>query len=480
MAGNYAKNIQRQTRMNVALILPDGVGVRNYLYTNFFKEINKKTNKVWLIHGLADIALEEIKQRHPEISFHSFPLQRYKERTTARIFRETARFARLKQQSKKQGNTTFLDNSKKKRQSAGQKLFSLLIKITGYLVATSPNFIEQFEKWAWQTINKNYVKPYIQFYKQHQINRVLLLHQRAVIAVPAIKAAHIAGIKTATVIYSWDNVPKASLPVWPHKYFVWSEHMQKELLQYYPLIKKEQIEVTGTPQFEFYTQKQLKWSRKEFCKTLHVSPKTKLICYCGGDSRTSPYDPHYLRDLAETIRQFPREQQPKIVLRRTPVDNSGRYDNILVAYGDIIIESLPLWQQGNNGNWQQSIPLFRDVILLTNLIHHCHAAYTLGSTMAFDFAMQQKPAAFTQYNPKGAINWEVSRIYKYAHFSSLPDASPVYWIKNKEAITQFVEALITDNLTYPQAMDTWKEKIILHPVEEASKNLSKAWLNGSI
>ena len=58
------------------------------------------------------------------------------------------------------------------------------------------------------------------------------------------------GIPTAAFIFSWDNLPKATMVVETDYYFVWSEHMKKELFFYYPDIKNEQVFVTGTPQFE--------------------------------------------------------------------------------------------------------------------------------------------------------------------------------------------------------------------------------------
>ena len=41
-------------------------------------------------------------------------------------------------------------------------------------------------------------------------------------------------------------------------YCVWSDHMKREVLQYYPFVKENQVFVTGTPQFEPHYDNSLK------------------------------------------------------------------------------------------------------------------------------------------------------------------------------------------------------------------------------
>ena len=77
-------------------------------------------------------------------------------------------------------------------------------------------------------------------------------HQRGVQCAPVFAAAKDLGIETITVIYSWDNLPKARMALQADKYLVWSDCMKEELKLYYPEIASNQIFITGTPQFECY------------------------------------------------------------------------------------------------------------------------------------------------------------------------------------------------------------------------------------
>ena len=114
-------------------------------------------------------------------------------------------------------------------------------------------------------------------------------------------AAQELGIPTATFIYSWDNLPKATMVVEPQYYFVWSEHMKRELLNYYPFLDPENILVTGSPQFEPHLDPELRQERSEFYREHGLDLSREYLCFSGDDSTTSPDDPQYLADTAEAV-----------------------------------------------------------------------------------------------------------------------------------------------------------------------------------
>ena len=79
---------------------------------------------------------------------------------------------------------------------------------------------------------------------------ILNLHQRAPISAPIIAVAKKKKIRTATVIFSWDNVPKARLISRYDKYLVWSEIMKSELSLLYPELVGVCVLFVGTPKLE--------------------------------------------------------------------------------------------------------------------------------------------------------------------------------------------------------------------------------------
>jgi UDP-N-acetylglucosamine:LPS N-acetylglucosamine transferase len=93
---------------------------------------------------------------------------------------------------------------------------------------------------------------------------IFCTNQRPVVAIAPLLAAKDLKIPTATFIFSWDNLPKATMVVQTDFYFVWSQHMKNELLHYHPEIQENKIKITGTPQFESHYDDNISWRKKCF------------------------------------------------------------------------------------------------------------------------------------------------------------------------------------------------------------------------
>ena len=137
---------------------------------------------------------------------------------------------------------------------------------------------------------------------------ILNLHQRAPISAPIIAVAKKKKIRTATVIFSWDNVPKARLISRYDKYLVWSEIMKSELSLLYPEIEKSSIQVVGTPQFEFYFDEKYSKSREAFFTEFGLDCNKKTICFSANDL-SSPYEAIYLEDVCEAISKMDKDKR---------------------------------------------------------------------------------------------------------------------------------------------------------------------------
>ena len=77
--------------------------------------------------------------------------------------------------------------------------------------------------------------------QKHKPDLIFCTTQRSTQSISALLAAKDLGIPTVAFVYSWDNVPKAMQVVETDYYFVWSEHMKSQVLQYYPFIKKNKL-----------------------------------------------------------------------------------------------------------------------------------------------------------------------------------------------------------------------------------------------
>jgi hypothetical protein len=202
--------------------------------------------------------------------------------------------------------------------------------------------------------------------------------------------------------------------------------MFADMRRFYPEIPDDRLSVVGTPQFEFYGDESLFEDREDFCRDNGLDASKRLLCFSGDDELTSPHDPMYLRDLAKGLNDSVHREDFQIVFRRCPVDLSGRYDEVIEEFSDLIVELPPKWNFDRDV-WTAVYPLVDDVAILVNLARHCEAVINVGSTMAFDFGMTGKPCIYINYDQEGSDNWSTSTIYRYEHFKSMPSKSVVWW-----------------------------------------------------
>ena len=107
--------------MKIVLLVPDGVAVRNYIYSDFIKELHQANFEVILYHQIPAPAILEIQNLQGDIISDYRIIPNFKEGFLARIVRESCSYARLLFNSKKLHNKTILQfwNSKSSSTTVG-------------------------------------------------------------------------------------------------------------------------------------------------------------------------------------------------------------------------------------------------------------------------------------------------------------------------------------------------------------------------
>jgi len=450
-----------ENKKRILLFTPDGTGIKNYLYSRVFSTTSAH---ITLFHNFDDDTLSELHSTVKVDDYLTIP--KYKESVREKFLRELIHTARLAYNAKNEANPTILAFRKRNHRTVKLKLFYALVTLAAKRFKKYESILKLERKYD-QSLKRNpFFKDVQELLKKACPDVVFCTHQRALKAPTVFMAARDLGLSTATVIYSWDNIPKARLALRADKYLVWSQYMKTELERMYPEIATEKVVVTGTPQFEFYNNPKNIIERSKFYETYGLDSQKKLICFSGDDVKTSPYDPHYLNDLAESLSKDAEHYQ--IIFRRCPVDLSGRYDWVVNKFPDLIIEIPPLWNF-NSKVWTAVYPVFEDVKLLVSLAYYCDAVLNVGSTMAFDFGMFDKPCVYINYDHVPDKNWSVNTIYRYQHFRSMPSKKAVYWLNSKEEIAQLMAEVVGDKKT---EIGDWFE-VVLNHVDTASDKIIK-------
>ena len=461
------KLITELNKKKVFVFLPDGVGLRNFAFTKF-KEIGEQQNFeiVYWNNTLFDLektlGYNEVKIDSQEINSWTPIYSRVKKRIELNV-------------SRKRFNDLVYDTYKFPLPYNGFKngIKSSIISFLIGLYSTEKgankiwNKINTLER---KTNKYKYCKKQLQ---EHKPDLVFCTTQRSTQAISAILAAKDLGIPTATFVYSWDNVPKAMQVIMPDHYFVWSDHMKEQVLQYYPFVKDEQVIVTGTPQFEPHYDKGLLKSKKDFFNEYNLDENKKYICFSGDDETTSPLDQYYLEDLANAVRNLnSKGENLGIIYRKCPVDMTTRYDKVLEENEDIISTIDPLWKPFGK-MWNQVMSTKEDLGLLVNTCYHSEFVTNVCSSTVFDFVAHGKPCIYYNYEQPQLEKRirDIGQNYKYVHFRSMPSQDAAVFCTDKKELESFVEKVLKGEVSNVKEGLKWYEIIVGKTPTQASKNI---------
>ncbi|ENG5658946.1 UDP-glycosyltransferase [Flavobacterium psychrophilum] len=452
----------------VFILLPDGIGLRNFAYSKFY-EMGAQYNAEVVFWNNTNFSLSVL-------GFDEVKIEKTKNNPLTEIYKNAKTQAELNCSIKKENDKVYdsyrfafsYQNIKAIVKSVSVHIVTLRYSSSNGLRFLRGKLISEERKTAAYNQAKDTLLA-------QNPTMVFCTNQRHTSSIAPLLAAQDLGIPTATFIFSWDNLPKATLVVEPDYYFVWSNHMKLELLQYYPDIKDEQIFITGTPQFESHFDASRLLPRTTFFKNHGLDLAKKYICYSGDDVTTSPDDATYLDDVAQAVAALNAKGNAiGILFRRCPVDFSDRYDAVIKKYKDIIVPVAPQWEK-IGADWSTILPTNNDVTLQMNTIYHTEMVVNLGSSMVFDYVAHKKPCAYINYDipkPKDK-NWSVKKIYKFVHFRSMPHKNAVVWLNTKQEIAAKLEQTLATAATVPWAQK-WFEKINQHPPQEASERIWNA------
>jgi len=451
----------------VFIFLPDGVGLRNFALTNF-NTIGKKLGYEIVYWNATPFKIRD------ELGFDELMIENQNLHPLTTLFTSARKRCELnvfdKKFNEKVYNTYNFPQSYKGIKNA---LKSIYVNFLVYFKSSEDGVIylrEKIKKLERSTKKYEYCRKQL---IEHKPNIVFCTNPRPTQAIASILAAQDLGIPTASFIFSWDNLPKATTLIEPDYYFVWSDYMKNELLQYCPYVQPEQVFVTGTPQFESHFDTSLLQSKEDFFKTYKLKLEKKYICFSGDDVVTSPLDQYYLEDLAISVHELNQKgYNLGIIYRKCPVDFTERYDAVLNKYKDVIVSIDPLWRPLGK-NWNQIMPTKEDFALQANICHHAEFVSNIASSMVFDFVAHDKSCLFFDYEQpqlKKGIR-DIGQNYNYIHFRSMPSQEAAIFVRDKLKLTTIVKAILDGKQSNVPDGKKWFNVIVGNEPTKASEKI---------
>lgn len=429
--------------MSTTVLLPDGVGVRNFVLGPFLRKASEK--------GLVD-AYHRIPEHlvpvygaelNGNVRWH--PLLTFRERPVSFLLRYALAYAHLCW-----GDTQAMRFARKLPVRGSWKARTAVhaARIVGR-AAASASCIRTLDSLHCSAVARSpEVLEYRRQFQQIRTSVLFCSHQRPLEVLPAVLAARTLGIPTATFIFSWDNLTSKGRIAAPFDYYlVWSDQMRRELVQFYPDVAPDRVHVVGTPQFEPYVDNSLLWSREEFFRRIGADPHRPLICYSAGEPGTTPEDHKHVRILMELIRDGQIQGNPQVLLRPAPVvDDSARFADVRQEFAELIYAP-PQWRHTEPGKWVRVIPTREDVQFLANLTQHADLNVNMASTMTLDFALHDRPVVNVAFDvadppPFALPVWEY--YYRFEHYRPVVELGAARFARSPAELAAHINAYLQD------------------------------------
>ena len=456
--------------MKIALLIPDGVGVRNFVLGPFMAAATRE-HRVDVLHSIPQEQLATYKQldRSGTVEWHE--LARMHDRPLAFTLRNSLSY------SQTYWVNNFAMRMMRDRPVNGSWRTRAAVwtaKAIGYASA-SPRGIQMLERVHNLAAGRQpEVAEYRRQFQRMRPDVLFCSHQRPPSIIAPVLAARSLGIPTATFIFSWDNLSSKGRIAAPFDHsLVWSDHMQSEMRRYYPQIAPERTRVVGTPQFDPYGDDEILWSREEFFRRIGADPKRALICFSGGDVGNSIEDHLHVRALLELIRDGRIPGNPQVILRPAPVDDGVRYAPVRRDHPELIYAQ-PNWVSTQDGEWSAFFPLPSDLDFLANLTYHCDLNVNFASTMTLDFALRDKPVinlAFDVTHPPvfGMPMWDYYQ--QWEHYRPVIEFGAARFARSRDELAEQVSAYLAQPELDRDGRRRFVELEVGVPVGKASQQI---------
>ncbi len=456
--------------MKILLLVPDGVGVRNFVVGPFLK-VATRDHEVDILHVIPPSLLPMYQGPLSGLPVRWHPLARFSDRPLSFTLRNSLSY------SQTYWINNFAMQTMRNRPVNGSwrtKTAVLTAKAIGYAAAskTGINLLEKVHNFTAAQLPE--VANYRKLFNDLRPDVLFCTHQRPPSIIPPVLAARSLGIPTSTFIFSWDNLSSKGRIAAPFDhYLLWSEHMRGEMQRFYPQVASDRSHVVGTPQFDPYGDATLQWTRSEFFERIGADPNRKLICFSGGDVGNSLEDHNHIRALMELIREGAVRGNPQVLLRPAPVDDGARYAAVRRDFPELIYAQ-PAWHETEKNEWTTVFPSSSDMQFLTNLTLHCDLNVNFASTMTLDFALRDKPVINLAFDVSsspvfGMPMWDYYK--KWEHYEPVIEFGAARFARTRDELAQHINAYLDNPALDRESRKRFVELEVGAPVGEASQRI---------
>ncbi|MDP3800079.1 MAG: CDP-glycerol glycerophosphotransferase family protein [bacterium] len=248
-------------------------------------------------------------------------------------------------------------------------------------------------------------------------------------------------IKTVGMIRSWDNfTTKGVFRIKPNKLIVHNEILKNQAINWNG-VSKEDIFVSGIPQYDRYINGK-RIDRETFFKKIGLDPKQKLILFSPFGGRFTDTDWQIMEILKNFIKN--KEILPsQVLVRCTPNDpvNLGKF----LSDENFYIDKPGQGFEGRTTRDQELTDL--DMDWLADCLYHSDVIVAGGASIGIDAAIFNKPTILIHFDGfEEKPYWQsVKRFLEYQHPRDIINSGAMLSVKSVEELKQH----LNNYLDYP-------------------------------
>lgn len=410
----------------IVIILPRGEAIRNLVYSGVCNEL-KRQYRVVLISVIPNAQIKfELDQNADEVIELTETSENYKTRILHEIldlahnrliWTEASKLRFFLRDRDARGPVAKIKRILKKRIATYFAKQNRITKLAAYFET-----VAQQDRAAsnWLPILKKYT-PVLVFNGSHIHNRNSL---------PVMHAAKLLGLKTATFLFSWDNLTSQGRVIPDYDtYMVWNKRIYSDFLKMYPDVSQNRVAIVGTPQFDFHFKTNDFFTREALAMRDGLDPNRPWVLYTTGMPNHMPFEQELVEILADKLKEMP--EKPQLLLRIYPKDLTNRFEDLLMRRPDIRAQKVA---------WEQNYltPLPEDLAVYSSTLAHVSAGINVASTVSLELAMFDKPVINLAFNPPSLpeSTLQYARYYQFEHYKRLMSYGAISLADSPEKLSE--------------------------------------------
>jgi hypothetical protein len=253
-------------------------------------------------------------------------------------------------------------------------------------------------------------------------------------------------IPVVAAIMSWDNLSsKGLVNPRPDHVLVWSDHMRQEAIDIQG-IPPERIIETGSLVHDSFATASRYGSRAENLRHLGLDPQRRLIFYGTNHAGAFPDEVEVVKRIVRWVEDDALGTPCQLWVRLHPQAVSGPFAVAAEPYRSLAsarvkIEFPPLFDSNLLWDFPKS-----DLEHLVRVLRDADVVINMGSTLALDAAILDRPVIGIAYDPSGDRPYDQSirRYYDWTHMANVVHAKAMQLANSPEELRQKIVAYLKD------------------------------------